>query len=209
MSDWTTVAVAGRVIERLLVIFFAGLSIYLGYRLFLKVPDFRNAQGEVKLPSMNLSVTLTRVGPGVFFGAFGVAVLLASFVNGITVESPRPREGTSATTPPPVEPARFSGAISTYDDQEIALHRAIVGETIAKLNGLQSALSTQHLSTGGHDTAIREGKLVLMDFVWSPQWGDQATFKLAVAGTHASGKNGLPPETQVALDFFNRVESTR
>lgn len=54
--DWTIYAVAGRVIERLLVVLSAGLSVYLGYRLFLQIPDVRDAQGEIKMTSMNMAV---------------------------------------------------------------------------------------------------------------------------------------------------------
>ena len=47
MADWTTYAVAGRVFERLLVVCFGGLCVYLGHRLFLQIPEVRDAHGVV------------------------------------------------------------------------------------------------------------------------------------------------------------------
>jgi len=113
--EWMTYAVAGRMIERLLVVASAGLSIYLGYRLFLRIPDYRDAQGEIKLPAMNMSVTFSRVGPGVFFAVFGAAVLLASYLHPITVEPP---VQSPMATGPEAKSGKFEGASPMRNEQE-------------------------------------------------------------------------------------------
>ena len=62
-----------RMFERILVVLVGGLSIYLGYRLFFHLPMEKRSGGELTFPGMK--VVLTRVGPGVFFAAFGSVVL--------------------------------------------------------------------------------------------------------------------------------------
>jgi hypothetical protein len=54
-----------RALERLLDAAIGGLSIYLGYRLFLRLPDKTDSQGKIILPG-KISIFLSRVGPGVF-----------------------------------------------------------------------------------------------------------------------------------------------
>ena len=67
-----------RGIERLLIVAAGALSIYLGYRLFLQMPSRpkgdEGGEGKVTLPG-GISIFISRVGPGVFFGLFGAAVI--------------------------------------------------------------------------------------------------------------------------------------
>jgi hypothetical protein len=67
-----------RSLERILVVAVGGLSIYLGYRLFLHIPSRTDSQGRVVLPG-GISIFLTRVGPGTFFALFGAIVVAMSF----------------------------------------------------------------------------------------------------------------------------------
>jgi hypothetical protein len=158
MNDWAAYAVLGRMLERLLVVAFAGLGVYLGYRLFLQIPDYKDAQGEIKLPAMNMSVTFSRVGPGVFFAIFGVAVLLASYLHPITVEPPK---GSPAATGEEAGSAGFQGATPTQEEQERSLNRVVVAHMMASLNGLQAVIS-QDPRLGNEDgTTIRDTKLVI------------------------------------------------
>ena len=47
-----------RVIERVLAVLFGGLSIYLGYRLFIKLPEQKDSEGKPqKVQVVNLLVT--------------------------------------------------------------------------------------------------------------------------------------------------------
>ena len=208
MSDWTVIAVAGRVLERLLVVLFAGLSVYLGYRLFLQIPDFRDSSGEVKLPSLNLMVTFSRVGPGIFFAVFGVAVLVASYVHGVTIEPP-PKNQEAGTEAKAKAGGKYQGADPTAEEQEESLRRSVVAKTIGSLNELQAVVSKQRLNTEGHDLAIRDTKLVLMDLVWNPQWGDTAIFKDAVARDKSGDERTLPQGTRDALVFYRQTEQNK
>ena len=75
-----------RSLERILSVAIGGLSIVLGYRLFLALPTQRDSEGSFKLP-WNISVALTRVGPGVFFALFGAAVVALGLHSAVSVTS--------------------------------------------------------------------------------------------------------------------------
>jgi hypothetical protein len=59
-----------RATERLLVVGTGALSIWLGYLLFRAVRATGESDAHIKLPG-DVTVMLTRVGPGVFFALFG------------------------------------------------------------------------------------------------------------------------------------------
>ena len=65
----------GRVIERMFIVLFSGVSLILGWHLFIKgvIPD-QEAEGSFK----NWKITLRRVGPGVFFALFGSVIFAFS-----------------------------------------------------------------------------------------------------------------------------------
>jgi hypothetical protein len=82
-----------RFAERLVAVLFGGMAIYLGYRLFLLVPDRRGGEGRFTFP-WDVSVVLARVGPGVFFALFGALVVGTSLVKGVEWRSRRRRRAT-------------------------------------------------------------------------------------------------------------------
>src|SRR5688572_8561747 len=70
--DSDLITIAARHLERLLIVVAGGLSIVLGYRMFLAIPRAGEDKGEGKLELPGgISVYVTRVGPGVFFALFG------------------------------------------------------------------------------------------------------------------------------------------
>jgi ubiquitin C-terminal hydrolase len=71
----------GRVIERLIVVAFAGISIILGYKLFLK-GVITPQSGSFKFSEV--SVDLTKVGPGIFFSLFGTIILYSAHSHNLT-----------------------------------------------------------------------------------------------------------------------------
>lgn len=66
-----------RFFERITVVLIGGMAIYLGFRLFREVPKHRDSAGNLVLP-WDISIKLTRVGPGIFFALFGVAVVTSA-----------------------------------------------------------------------------------------------------------------------------------
>jgi hypothetical protein len=68
-----TIVALGRVLERLAVCIFAGISVVLGWHLFrVQIVDRQQAEFRWK----EIAIRLTRVGPGVFFALFGSAILI-------------------------------------------------------------------------------------------------------------------------------------
>src|SRR2546428_454261 len=73
--DSDLLAIAARHVERLLIVLAGGLSIVLGYRMFLAIPKAQNeGEGRIQLPG-GVSIYVTRVGPGAFFAPYGAAIL--------------------------------------------------------------------------------------------------------------------------------------
>ena len=68
------VVVLSRATERILLVLVGALAVYLGYSLFLHIPTANRSEGKIDLPG-GVSIFLTRIGPGVFFALFGVAVI--------------------------------------------------------------------------------------------------------------------------------------
>jgi hypothetical protein len=202
--DWTVFAVAGRVVERLVVVLFAGLTVYLGYRLFLEVPRMRDSEGEVKLLALNMTAKVARIGPGVFFAIFGVAVLLASYLHPVSIESPPRTQAAEAK-----EGKKFIGISGTEQEQTDILRMQVVAHTIGSLNKLAAAAVTKcgADSAREHGTTIRDAKLLIMDLVWrTSEWGDPATFKQAVTTGRRPNDMSLASSTRDALAFYERLE---
>jgi hypothetical protein len=74
--DWLIVFILVRAVERLAIVIIAGLCMWMGWQLFLRLPR-RDQQAEFGYK--DITVKLLRVGPGVFFALFGAALLGATF----------------------------------------------------------------------------------------------------------------------------------
>jgi hypothetical protein len=114
--------VAGlRMIERLLAVGIGGMSIYLGYRLFLALPAIWDASGEFHLP-LDIRVILWRVGPGAFFALFGTAVVALSLYASVRYDVVGPPATLHVDTGSRVETRSFAGLGSrhTTDDRAVA-----------------------------------------------------------------------------------------
>jgi len=121
----------GKGFEGLLVVLFAGLQI----------PDVRDAQGEIKLPSMNMAVTVSRVG-------------LASYLHPMTAEVPP--KGQTPSSERSV-PAKFQGAGATQAQRDQIFSQAFqVAASITSLNKVQTVLSSDQ----AHFNSIRNAKLL-------------------------------------------------
>ncbi len=199
-------AIALRSLERLLGILIGGLSIYLGYRLFMNLPARREGEGQIKL--WDLSIVLSRVGPGVFFALFGALVVGLSLYHGVSVERV---EGDAATggahsSNPLFRADRFSGLVgggATGLDAR-ADARALLRRDIAMLNNLSPKLRADlpPQDRAEVELAIPRIKFSLMEPLW-PQgaagWGDAGRFK---AWLQAAAPEPPPDEIAAAAAYF-------
>ena len=154
-----------RMIERLFVVSFAGMSIYLGYKLFFHIPEETNNEGKIKLPGME--VVMSRVGPGVFFVAFGTFVLIQSLDQKIKYNAPEIKMDATPSS------GNFVGATpiitSTTNIQQSTAIKVKIAELNCALKTLQ-AKSSSPISSA-LISALHDAKVALLN-----QWG-QTRFK--------------------------------
>ena len=202
-----------RFVERVVAVLIGGGAIYLGYRLFLEVPEARTGEGKFTFP-WDVSVVLTRVGPGVFFALFGAVVVGTSFFKGIELQYARQVPAPSETRPvtaaaPPaasVESFGFKGAGRAEGDdarEARADARALLRKDIAILNSLPGSLRANLAEQDRSliEQAIPRIKLALMKPVWgdpSAGWGDVARFEV----WQRTESDPPPAELKEAVDYY-------
>jgi len=187
-----------RALERVLAVVVGGLSIYLGYRLFLAVKATGEGTAEVKLPS-DVTVMVSRVGPGVFFALFGAVVIGASLafpvhysetelqtLSGVSV---RTKDISGIGEKSSIDPTAYIPTLGIAskpvpDEEALGRERLRVREHIAFLNQLlrlvNPALSEAQQQRVREKT--RAVKLYLMRAVWHHDWGQFEDFQLWAEG---------------------------
>ncbi len=172
-----------RMVERLLGLLAGGLSIVLGYRLFINLPEKTDSSGKIVLPG-GVNIWLSRVGPGLFFALFGAAIIAYSFASTVKVtteqvsSSPRaagaPAEALVSNRREIAAMTDRSGGPVTKEarDRELTVLRGVMADlnaTIARLERDTPPPDRDRL-IGGVQTA----KLLLLRGAWESNWGDPA-----------------------------------
>jgi len=160
-----------RMLERLLVVGFGGLAIYLGYKLFFHLPHQTDHAGKLTLPGMK--IVLSRVGPGIFFLAFGATILLHNLDSPIKVKTDNHALQGQITE----VSKSFLGAVDVprdSDDQGIVQRRVAAIEYVGELNCLIKTLEARKIKIPATiRIAHHAAKLALLRPVWNKQaWGD-------------------------------------
>ena len=171
-----------RFIERITGVLIGGVAIYLGYRLFLSVPEHKDSEGKFVLP-LNTSVVMSRVGPGVFFALFGIVAVCFALYRPLQMEGGRP--------------ASYAGGSTLADPDEKADARALMRREIATLNTIPGVLGAE-LPDHDRDSvqlSLRRVKLGLIRPVWGKAdegFGDYSAFEQWVeAGEPAPPPSGM------------------
>jgi hypothetical protein len=169
-----------RAAERILLVLVGALAIYLGYSLFLRMPNAakgkQDGEGKIELPG-GISIFLTRVGPGIFFAAFGIAVIGYSATRPVNLDLP------SATTVASAGGLHFSGIAESNAARNPEPSAAAAGPEaeiiIARLNGLYQKVQSQMNAVEAAELAqtIRSAKFAVILGRWKPEWGDRAAFE--------------------------------
>ena len=171
-----SIIVVLRMLERLLVVSFGGMSIYLGYKLFFHLPYKADHEGKLEL--LGMKVVLSRVAPGIFFLAFGAVVLLYNLNKGITQTTNHDAVADLSTG----KVSTFAGAnnLSGNTDSAGALpRRHAVIEQIGELNCLMKKAKENKLEISPSiRIAHNSAKIALIKQVWTPAWGDMKALEL-------------------------------
>jgi hypothetical protein len=155
-----------RFFERLTAVLIGGMAIYLGFRLFLNVPRQKDSTGKVKLP-WDISVALSRVGPGAFFALFGVVAVSLTFVRPLELYSPP-----SGDADPVSDQLRYASGNLTPDERiRRADQRVLLQREMAVLNEIPGMLSSEIAAHDRSDVEISLSRVKLA--LLKPVWGDQ------------------------------------
>jgi len=169
-----------RFLERISAVLIGGMTIYLGYRLFLAVPEDRDSAGKLVLP-WNIAIVMTKVGPGVFFSLFGVAAVGLALIKPLEISSQGPAhlEDSGSRTS-----VRYAGsaAPADRDKRERADERAMLRPEINVLNTIPQLLRADVGEDDRDDIVrgLRNTKLKLMKPVWGTPdegFGDFSEFE--------------------------------
>jgi hypothetical protein len=198
-----------RFIERSLAVIIGGIAVFLGYRLFLKIPESRDGEGKITLP-WNITVILSRVGPGVFFALFGAGVVAFSLYKGLEISEKK--SGTAAEIAAPEtgaaeESREFKWGAAPTPTGEAATRadaRALLRRDIGILNNVTDSLRPdlpEHERTP-IELAIPRIKFALMKPMWGDAddgWGSPSEFEtwLNDGEPHPS-----PPKIAQAVEYY-------
>jgi hypothetical protein len=75
----------GRAAERIIIIFFCGMSLWFGWKLFYRATDTADHSGDLTWKSF--AFRFQKVGPGVFFALFGAVVLAIALRSPVEIKS--------------------------------------------------------------------------------------------------------------------------
>jgi hypothetical protein len=188
-----------RFLERMVCVLLGGLAIYLGYRLFQDVPQLTDSSGKVVLP-WNISVAVTRVGPGVFFALFGVVAVGTSLVmplrlSGANAKAGHRREQVVYASPPLMaEPSSRADA------------RRLLEKEMNLLNSIPRQLRAdlEQIDRENIEDGLARAKLLLLKPVWGTReegFGDYEQFEAWVR----LGATGEPPPGMVGAAVLFRA----
>jgi hypothetical protein len=200
-----------RAVERILGVVIGGVAIYLGYRLFLNLPEKTDSSGKVILPG-GTSIFLSRVGPGAFFALFGAIVVAISFHKAVSVETSSEAASTnkSLAMTKDVTLTRYQGATGNFaapDDPKLLNRRGDVRGVIAMLNRMTAAIpAADSVRAQDYGNAVRDSKLALLHEVWAEDWGSFDEFREWVVERGEAAP--APKQAKEPRELFHHGETT-
>jgi hypothetical protein len=184
-----------RAVERLLAVIIGGLSVYLGYRLFLRIPEQKEGEGKIEFPG-GASIFVTRVGPGVFFAMFGAAIVGLSLHKGIVVSQHGSDGQQVKSLYQGIGPTALAIAPEAHKLDQLQLR-----SHIEFLNALPTWVKADLGAAERREVAIRreEIKLLLMQTAWDQDWGSFEAFRLWV---ESGAQDPVPTTVSAAAQYF-------
>lgn len=198
-----------RAIERIIAIAVGAMCIYLGYRLFSRIPEEKQGEAKIKFPG-DVSIYIARVGPGVFFALFGAVIIGLSFYLKVEYVHQSSQKPTAMEAQPTAsgtldsEVDYFRGLTPTHPKQDFASLEKDRLRLILEIEYLNS-LSEQ---INGHftehqiielNTRTAKIKLAIMKTIWASDWGDFDEFQLWV---EAGADDPIPAGLEFSAEYF-------
>lgn len=209
------IALVMRMGERLIAVIIGGLSVYLGFRLFMALPDKVDASGKIIMPG-GIDIKLSRVGPGIFFALFGVSIVISSYHYSIKL---LPEEKPHAVAHPANildssadREIAFIGVASSMEASPISIEnrQAEARRQILVLNrklpeslkpGVAPADRNQLL------IAVEYAKKKILRDIWDEKWGAFISFEIWL---NNGAPEPVPEQLTVPASIFNtgRIENS-
>jgi hypothetical protein len=192
--------------ERIAAVIIGGGSLYLGFRLFKEIRSPKTGDGKITLPG-NISIYVSRVGPGVFFAMFGTVILTMSFLRPVQTSRTDAQSGTGSTYSgfgdggPKAEGRGGQGPSVEQARQAVLKDIPILNKFADELTMQQIQKEASRLTVAVEDRErildlIDRAKAALMLSVWSPDWGDREVFRKWAR--HDPGYLNSEPPTDIA-----------
>lgn len=192
------IATVMRMTERLIGVLIGGMCVYLGYRLFMALPDKTDSSGKVILPG-GIDIKLSRIGPGVFFALFGISVVISSHFHSIethTAEKTNPTQAEevsfhglgTAMAAPPLENSRL---LANAENHILHLNLALQEQLNPALDPEQRDQLEQAITYAKHE---------ILRNVWNSDWGEFSKFD---AWLKQSMPQPIPEKLRKPAAIFN------
>ena len=167
--------------ERISIVAVAALCIILGYKLFKIVPDRHEGEGSLSLG--DLSVSLSKIGPGVFFSLFGAVVLYQALQSVLKVDPVVYQPDVQVDSP--LHNLSWMGP--QIENTLLWADRAI--GPIKILNCLERNVSGSEVRRDRIKSAIHTAKVAIIADVWQEEWGNSEDFTSFNMGNVPAGSN--------------------
>lgn len=185
----------GRVIERLFIVGFSGLSLILGWNLFVRgILVDQEASGGYK----GWKITLRKVGPGVFFALFGTIVLSISLAEPLKIspeilalskDSKRTDQPINSQTP----------GFSYFEKDSVSLRRTIRAlNTLLLINASKVTFDGTPVIATEYKRAQSELQLMRYNLLL-PQFGAAKLDAWNKFGSQSIDPTNLSPEARSAI----------
>ncbi|WP_198246677.1 hypothetical protein [methane-oxidizing endosymbiont of Gigantopelta aegis] len=189
-----------RMLERLMVVGFGGMAIFLGYKLFFHLPYQSDQEGKLELPG--IKIVLSRVAPGTFFLAFGALILSQNLNQGISQSIKLAADTTNNTTETVQSFAGVTGGLSA-EHSNIQQKRIAAIEQIGEINCLKKLLAVKKIQLQPSiSIALSEAKTALLKPVWNQSaWGDISILDFGLDNIKNPNLRGVFSDVSVACPY--------
>lgn len=157
-----------RFLERITAVVIGGMAVYFGFRLFQEIPEHKDSSGKFVLP-WDISIVMTKIGPGVFFALFGVAAVCLALMRPLEITSQKPVQSSEKGGRDSI---RYIDEPSSSDDHSTRYDaRVFLRKEIAVLNTIPHLLKP---NLPEHElNPIKHGLARVKFLLMRPVWGDK------------------------------------